>query len=250
MKFLPIFLFTAVLPVLAADLAPKPEETVLVDTLDIAPAWSGHPVGFALLTHPPYQFVAFYDAERRLTVARRKLSERKWEFTLLPVTTGWDSHNYITMTADDGGYLHLSGDMHCVPLKYFRTTKPLDPSTFERVENMVGTEETRATYPRFLRGPRQELIFTYRDGGSGNGAWSLSGLGTTASGYGSCECGPCQCGHGGDQRSVGQYPYGGDVGAHTTDRNRTGGPTHDAHPIWPRNVRSGSDGPRAGKIRI
>ena len=81
-----------------------------------------------------------------------KLNGRKWEFTKLPVTTGWDSHNYITMTVDDGGFLHLSGDMHCVPLKYFRTTKPLDPATFERLDKMTGTEENRTTYPRFMRG--------------------------------------------------------------------------------------------------
>lgn len=27
--------------------------------LDVAPAWSGHPVGFALLTHRTHQYVAF-----------------------------------------------------------------------------------------------------------------------------------------------------------------------------------------------
>jgi hypothetical protein len=73
------------------------------------------------------------------------------------------------MTVDEGGFLHLSGDMHCVPINYFRTTEPLDPSTFEEVEKMVGTNENRATYPKFLRGSEGELIFTYRDGGSGNG---------------------------------------------------------------------------------
>ncbi len=152
--------------VFAAD---KSERAVTMDSLDIAPVWAGHPVGFALLTHAPFQFVAFYDAKRQLTVAQRKVDERKWTFTKLPVTTGWDSHNYIALTIDDDGFLHLSGDMHVVPLKYFRTTKPLDASTFERVEKMVGTQENRTTYPQFLRGPQNELLFTYRDGSSGNG---------------------------------------------------------------------------------
>ena len=31
------------------------------------------------------------------------------------------------------GNLHLSGNMHCVPLIYFRTTKPLDGGSFEQV---------------------------------------------------------------------------------------------------------------------
>lgn len=138
-------------------------------SFDVAPVWSAHPVGFALLTREPFQFVAFYDEKRQLTVARRECQKREWTFTKLPVTTGWDSHNYVTMAIDDRGCLHLSGDMHCVPLKYFRTTKPLDPSTFERVDQMTGTEEKRTTYPRFFNGPRKELIFTYRDGSSGDG---------------------------------------------------------------------------------
>ena len=154
------------MPTLAQN---KIERAVTVDSLDIAPVWAGHPVGFALLTHAPFQFVAFYNDKRQLTVAQRKLDERKWAFNKLPVTTGWDSHNYIEMAVDDDGYLHLSGDMHVVPLKYFRTKSPLDASTFERVEKMVGTEEARTTYPKFLRGPKGELIFTYRDGHSGDG---------------------------------------------------------------------------------
>ena len=142
---------------------------VAVDSLDIAQVWAGHPVQFALLTLAPYQFVAFYDDQRRLTVAQRKLDERKWTFNILPDTTGWDSHNYLALAADDEGYLHLSGDMHAVPLKYFRTTKPWDVSTFQRVDEMTGSNETSCTYPQFFRGAKNELVFTYRDGRSGNG---------------------------------------------------------------------------------
>jgi len=142
---------------------------VAVDSLDIAQVWAGHPVQFALLTLAPFQFAAFYDDQRRLTVAQRRLDERKWTFNILPDTTGWDSHNYLALAADDEGYLHLSGDMHAVPLKYFRTTKPWDASTFQRVDGMTGSNETSCTYPQFFRGAKNELVFTYRDGRSGNG---------------------------------------------------------------------------------
>jgi hypothetical protein len=147
----------------------KPGPVEVVDVIDVAPVWSAHPVGFSLLTRAPFQFVAFYDSERRLTVAQRKLDERKWTFSNLPVNTGWDSHNYVTLAIDDRGFLHLSGDMHCVPLKYFRSSKALDASTFERIDRMIGGQENRTTYPGFSFGPNKELIFTYRDGGSGNG---------------------------------------------------------------------------------
>jgi hypothetical protein len=73
------------------------------------------------------------------------------------------------MAIDRDGYIHLSGNMHVVPLIYFRTTRPLDIATFEQVPSMVGSNETRCTYPHWLRSPAGDLIFTYRDGKSGSG---------------------------------------------------------------------------------
>ncbi len=137
--------------------------------VDVAPVWSGHPVRFALLTHGTRQFVAFFDADRHLTVAARTLDSDQWEFQRLPSQLGWDSHNYVTLAADGDGHLHLSGNMHCVPLIYFRTEQPGDVSSLARVPAMVGRNERRCTYPRFLTGVQGELIFTYRDGSSGNG---------------------------------------------------------------------------------
>jgi hypothetical protein len=137
--------------------------------LDMSLVWSGHPVGFALLTHPPYQYIAFYDRYRQMTVVSRKLHEEEWNVVHLPEVLGWDSHNYVTMTVDDDGYIHLSGNMHCAPLVYFRTAEPFDIKTFKRIDSMVGNRENRCTYPRFFRGAKNELIFTYRDGSSGNG---------------------------------------------------------------------------------
>jgi hypothetical protein len=40
--------------------------------------WSGHPVSFALLTEGGHQFIAYYDADPRLTVAGKKLGETAW----------------------------------------------------------------------------------------------------------------------------------------------------------------------------
>jgi hypothetical protein len=169
MKVLPNALIAAVFSDFSFKLEAKPSQVEIAEVLDVARVWSAHPVGFCLLTRAPYQFVAFYDSERRLTVAQRDLDGREWAFHKLPVTTGWDSHNYVTLVIDDLGFLHLSGDMHCVPLKYFRSCKPMDASTFERIDRMTGEQENDTTYPRFTYGPDNELIFTYRDGGSGNG---------------------------------------------------------------------------------
>lgn len=155
-------------------------ETRVDKVLPVAPVWSGHPVGFCLLTVDDRQYVAFYDADRRMTVASRDLGSDRWEFTRLDETVGWDSHNYITMACDQTGRLHLAGNMHGVPLVYFRTETPHDITTFQRIEKMVGQREKRCTYPKFMRGPEDELIFVYRDGSSGNGdrLWNVYDPGT------------------------------------------------------------------------
>jgi len=176
-----ILLCTALVACLPAYALPARADTAsetVEQVIDVAPVWSGHPVRFALLTHPPRQYVAFYDAERRMTVGSRQLDSDVWQLVRLPSRVGWDSHNYLAMTVDDHGYLHLSGNMHCVPLIYFRTEKPHDVNTFEQVPAMVGSHEKRCTYPRFLRGPQGELVFTYRDGSSGSGdqIWNVYDL--------------------------------------------------------------------------
>ena len=73
------------------------------ETIDVMPVWSGHPVGFALLTHQDRQFVVFYDAQRQMTVGVRTIPSSleqensdpaAWHFMRLPEKLGWDSHNY------------------------------------------------------------------------------------------------------------------------------------------------------------
>ncbi len=138
-------------------------------SLEISPVWSGHPVGFDLLTVGADQYVAFYDDQRQMTVGARRLDSKQWKLVRLPSQLGWDSHNYVTMAVDREGYLHVSGNMHVAPLVYFRSSKPGDIHSLELVKQMVGSDESRCTYPRFLRGAKGELLFTYRDGRSGSG---------------------------------------------------------------------------------
>ena len=164
-------LAVAVVCLLAAAFAAEAAQSApeIEISLDVSPIWSGHPVGFFLLTRDDRQYLAFYDQERRMTVAARTLDSNRWLYQRLNSTLGWDSHNYITMAIDAEGYIHLSGNMHVDPLVYFRTTGPYDIRSFERVPEMVGRQEDRCTYPKFIKGPNEELIFTYRDGSSGRG---------------------------------------------------------------------------------
>lgn len=155
---------------LLASLLPLPAlATEIIESLAVGEVWAGHPVGFALLTEAPYQFVAYYDAGRQWVVASRKLDDTAWTRVPLPEHVGWDSHNYLTMALDDQKHLHLSGNMHVRPLVYFKTARPLDIRSLARVDRLTGTEEGCMTYPRFFRGPDAEFIYTYRDGSSGSG---------------------------------------------------------------------------------
>lgn len=155
----------------------------------IAMAWAGHPVGFDLLVHDGRHYAAFYDGQRRLTVASRRAGDDAWELARPPGAwrggarfaakyagaepysniLPWDSHNYLTLAVDADGYLHLSGNMHCDPLVYYRGTRPHDIHRLERIDRMTGLEEDRCTYPRFIHGGG-ELFFRYRQGRSGDGA--------------------------------------------------------------------------------
>ena len=158
------------------------EEVKLVERIEVAPVWAGCPVGFSMLTCSNRQFLAFYGASRAMTLAQRDLGTNAWTFVELPSKLGWDSHNYVTMAVDGEGFLHVSGNMHCVPLVYFRSERPLDIRSMAPVHRMTGEREKRVTYPRFMKGPDGALLFTYRDGSSGNGStlWNRYDAGSKA----------------------------------------------------------------------
>ena len=158
----------------------------VVQIVEIDSVWSGHSVGFSLLTHQERQYIAYYNANRNMVVGQRDLSDERFTLFKLPspprdpeiperskrysaTQIGWDSHNSITMAVDKGGFIHLSGNMHVDPLTYFRSEKPNDIFTLKQHHNMVGPNEKRSTYPKFMHTKENELIFHYRDGGSGNG---------------------------------------------------------------------------------
>ena len=140
--------------------------------LSMVPA--AFPVGFDLMTEGKRQYAAYYDSAHNMTVAMRNPGVSPWIKQVLPSKVGWDSHNYLTMALDGKGHLHVSGNMHAVPLIYFRTSSPYDITTLKRVPNLVSTtRETSVTYPEFVKGPLGDLYFLYRQGLSGDGLWYL-----------------------------------------------------------------------------
>ena len=149
----------------------------VLERIDIEPAHADNLIfGYVLVTDDNDQFVAYYDAERNMTIAQRKLNEKTWSFHRLPcVLRNGENHCDLVMILDRDKYLHVSGNMHGHPLIYFRSEKPLDAASFVRVPQMVGQNESQCTYPEFLNLADGKLLFTYRDGSSGRGnqIWNL-----------------------------------------------------------------------------
>lgn len=142
-----------------------PPTQVLVDTV-----WAGTGVNYDALSIGSVVYLAYYDAERYLTVARfdaqrRSLTRKR----LASRFDGWDAHNNLVLAVDPAGHLHVAGNMHTSPLVYARTLRADDFDSLTLMNRMIGTDEDSTTYPQFFRFPNGDLGFTYRSGQSGNG---------------------------------------------------------------------------------
>jgi len=134
----------------------------LEKSIDIATVPAGLPVEFCLLTDGPRQYVAYYDHQRRMTIAMRTVDSDTWQSKVLPTQVGWDSHNDITMAINCDAHLHVSGNMHAVKLINFRTENPGDITILKQFP-MTGKLESRTTYPRFLTDQQLHKIIKKAD---------------------------------------------------------------------------------------
>jgi beta-glucanase (GH16 family) len=115
------------------------------------------------------QYVAYYDSAGYVTLGKRRLPAGPWQVQRTQYQGNVkDAHNVISLMADGAGYLHLSFDHHNNPLHYCRSTAP-GSLTMGALEPMTGQQEQKVSYPEFHRYPNGDLLFMYRDGGSGNG---------------------------------------------------------------------------------
>ena len=157
---------TALLVPMARAATPEP---VVIDHV-----WSGTRVDFAAVADGTYVFIGYYDADRHMAVARLDTATGRLEKTVLSALyNGWDSHDSVTIAMDAAGAPHIAGNMHNTRLTVFRDTTPqaIDHMV---ADGMTGRDEDRVTYPTFIRGPAGALFFSYREGGSGDGAWIVN----------------------------------------------------------------------------
>ena len=136
----------------------------------------------ALVTFNAWQYFGYYNAERHVCLARRKLPEGIWErieFTDYNFKSN-DAHNTISIgICQNDGTIHLAFDHHGHDLHY-RVSKKGVVNQPEKVlwnaalfgpviSELEKDKSIKITYPRFWQTPDGGLQFCYRKGGSGNG---------------------------------------------------------------------------------
>jgi beta-glucanase (GH16 family) len=115
------------------------------------------------------QFMAYYDGDGFLCLAKRVLNSAAWTMKKT-VCKGnvLDAHNCISIMVDGDGYLHVAWDHHNSPLNYTKSKTPFSLDLEEK-QAMTGRQENKLTYPGFYKLSNGDLLFLYREGGSGNG---------------------------------------------------------------------------------
>jgi hypothetical protein len=116
-----------------------------------------------------WQYVAFYDAEMRVVLAKRGLGTTLWEVRRTQYAgDARDAHRSISIAVDGAGFLHVVWNQHDSPLQYCRGLRPGSLELSAPLP-MLGEKEGRVTYPEFYNLPGGRLLFLYRDGASGGG---------------------------------------------------------------------------------
>ena len=125
--------------------------------------------GSSVVTHGDMQYVAYYDPEGCVMLAKRKHGSDDWTVRRSQYKGNVnDGHNVISIGVDGNGVLHASFDHHGNPLRYCRGVAPGSLELGE-LEPMTGEDEQDVTYPEFYSMPDGDLIFAYRSGASGRG---------------------------------------------------------------------------------
>ncbi|WP_207514952.1 BNR repeat-containing protein [Longitalea luteola] len=142
--------------------------------------WAANSVNAVIFRHNSLtsfnntQYIAYYDSARRLVIGKRLIGSNRWTLQTTPYTgNATDAHNTISIITDGEGYLHISWDHHNNELRYARSISPGSLELTGKLP-MTGSRENKVTYPEFYRLPNGNLLFLYRDGGSGNGNLMLN----------------------------------------------------------------------------
>lgn len=123
----------------------------------------------SLVSYQDTQYISYYDSERYVVLGKRKLGTTQWQIKRTAYRgNAADAHNTISIMVDGDGYLHLAWDHHNNVLHYCRSVQPGSLELTGQMQ-MTGKLENKVSYPEFYKMPGGNLLFFYRDGGSGQG---------------------------------------------------------------------------------
>lgn len=123
----------------------------------------------SLTTFQDFQYTAYYDGEGCVILGKRKLNDKNWTTKKTSFKGNVrDAHNVISIAVDGEGFLHVSWDHHNSKLRYARSNFSESLELGDE-QMMINENEKSVSYPEFLNLPTGDLLFLYRDGGSGGG---------------------------------------------------------------------------------
>lgn len=147
----------------------------VVKRIPVGEGWANNSVNAvvfrknSVVTWRDTQFVAYYDSDQYVILAKRKQGTENWTLKKTSYKgNAADAHNSISIMVDGEGFLHLAWDHHNTPLRYCRGLAPGSLILSEPLK-MTRTDEERVTYPEFYRLKNGDLLFLYRHGESGKG---------------------------------------------------------------------------------
>jgi len=151
-----------------------------VKKIDVGYGWSRTMVNAtvfrynSIVSYNDFQYVAYYDSNSRVVLAKRRHGTAKW-ITKQTRFTGntMDAHNAIAIMVDGRGVLHMAWDHHGNALNYCMGQKP-GSLEMGPPQKMIGRDEGKVTYSEFYAMPSGDLIFVYRDGSSGDGNFVMN----------------------------------------------------------------------------
>ena len=201
-----------------------------------------------------YQYVVYYDGERRVCVGRRKVPALKWEVIRFSdyAFKGDDAHNVAVLgICPADGTIHLAFDHHVSKLHYRVSEKGAathpegvkwTAELFGGITDQLEKKMDHVTYPQFVETPEGNLQLFYRYGTSGAGdRYVVDYDGGTGKWHGTREI---DSGKGTFSDMFGKstarngyengYVYGADGKLHTTWcwRETTQGANHDICYAW------------------
>ncbi|WPV00843.1 BNR repeat-containing protein [Mucilaginibacter sp. cycad4] len=167
--------YQLLLCILFCGAAPAMAQSTKVTTNTIGLGWANNSVNTvifrknSLVTFKGEQYAAYYNNHQVLMLAKRKSSSANWQVaTTQYKADAADAHKDISIMVDGAGYLHVAWGHHNQALNYAKSIKP-GSLILSDPQSMTGVGENRVSYPEFYRLRGGDLLFVYRDGGSGNG---------------------------------------------------------------------------------